>query len=80
MPFGIFGWVALALILVLGAVLGAVGAGHGFKDILISWGVGLWAIAVVAVIGGLMMFWSAWLGLAFFVVAGLYIVDRMLKD
>ena len=80
MIFGFVGWIVLILILILGAIAVAYGAGGEFKDLMISWGMGLVAILVVAIIGGLLMLWSTWIGLIFFAVAALYILDRMLKS
>lgn len=58
MIFGLVGWIVLILILILGAIMVAYGAGREFKDLMISWGMGLAAILVVAIIGGLLMVWS----------------------
>jgi len=66
MIFGLVGGVVLILILILGGIMAAYGAGREFKDVMISWGMGLVAIVLIALIGGLLIVWSPWIGLIFF--------------
>ena len=80
MSFGLLGWVLLIVILALGGVLGAYGVSREFRAIMVGWGIGLIAIALSLAVGVVLMLWSPWIGLAFYFVAALYILDRMLKS
>ena len=77
---GLAATLLLVLILILGAFMSASGAARQYKDILITWCGGLFAIGLVALVGGLLAMWSSWLGLLFLVAGALYILDWMVKS
>ena len=72
--------VVLVLVLVLAGVAGAIGGGAAFREILLTWGVGILTFLVITVVGVWLALHWPWVGVPFVFVGGLYVVGWMLKD
>ena len=73
-------WLVIPLLLTVGAVMGAMGAGAQFRELIIQWVVGVWLVIIVIVVGLALSVWNAWVGLIFIIVVGLYVVDWMIHS
>jgi hypothetical protein len=76
----IIGIIVLVLLVVLGLTMGGMGAGREFKELMITFGAGLLVIFAIGAVGLLLAMWSKWAGLAFFIIAALYVFDWMIKS
>lgn len=72
----------LALLLILGlmGVGRALYGGNTFRELLVTWGVGLLVFLVIVVVGAWLALKCPWIGIPFVLVAGLYAAGWMLKD
>ncbi len=77
---GLLFWICLVLVLALGGVMGGMGAGREFRELILTWAGGIMVALVVIVLGLALMVWQPWLGGLFIVITGLYLVDWMLKS
>jgi hypothetical protein len=75
-----FGGIALLLVLVLGSIMSSRGAGREFKELFITFLLGVGGILALVVICLMIASWSSTAGLIFLVVAGLYIIDWVIKS